>query len=98
MLDFSIGEMQEMQRILQEKYKDKWEPVNPETGKNKLLWMISAFGEVIAIIQKNGHEKAFTFYFLFPLYHLFFIHINILSHLFYILIHMVYPAGTLALQ
>ncbi len=58
MLDFSIGEMQEMQRTLQEKYKDKWEPVNPETGKTKLLWMIGEVGEVIDIIKKNGHEKA----------------------------------------
>ena len=35
--DFSILEMQEMQRILQDTYKDKWEPISPETGKNKLL-------------------------------------------------------------
>ena len=31
--DFSINEMQEMPRILQDKYKDKWEPIGPETGK-----------------------------------------------------------------
>lgn len=36
MEDFSINEMQKMQRALQEKYKDKWEPIGPETGKNKL--------------------------------------------------------------
>lgn len=58
MLDFGIGEMQEMQMALQEKYKEQWEPVNPETGKNKLLWMIGEVGEVIDIIKKNGHEKA----------------------------------------
>ena len=34
MADFSIGEMQEMQRILQEKYKRKWEPVDAATGRN----------------------------------------------------------------
>ena len=52
--DFSIAEMREMQKALQEKYKDKWEPIGPETGKNKLLWMIGEIGEVIDIIKKNG--------------------------------------------
>lgn len=33
MSDFSINQMQEMQRNLQNKYKDKWEPINQETGK-----------------------------------------------------------------
>ncbi len=58
MNDFSINEMQEMQQILQDKYKDKWEPICPETGKNKLLWMIGEIGEVIDIIKQNGGEKA----------------------------------------
>ena len=40
MSDFSMNEMQEMQRALQARYQDKWEPISPETGKNKLLWMI----------------------------------------------------------
>lgn len=56
--DFSINEMQEMQRELQEKYKDKWEPICPEIGQNKLLWMIGEIGEVIDIIKKNGGDKA----------------------------------------
>ncbi len=47
MEDFSINEMQEMQRDLQEKYKEKWELIGPETGKNKLLWMVGEIGEVI---------------------------------------------------
>lgn len=58
MVDFSINEMQEMQKILQDKYKDKWEPICPETGKNKLLWMIGEIGEVIDIIKKNGERKS----------------------------------------
>lgn len=36
MADFSIGEMQEMQRILQEKYKRRWKPVDAAAGGNKL--------------------------------------------------------------
>ncbi len=51
---FSIDEMQKMQDELQEKYKDKWESICAETGKNKLLWMIGEIGEVIDIIKKNG--------------------------------------------
>ena len=57
--DFSINEMLEMQRALQEKYKDIWEGISPEVGKNKLLWMIGEIGEVIDIIKKHGGETAY---------------------------------------
>lgn len=60
MNDFSINEMQEMQKALQEKYKDKWEGISPEIGKNKLLWMIGEIGEVIDIVKQNGGTKAST--------------------------------------
>lgn len=60
MTDFGVNEMQEMQRKLQDKYKDKWEPIEPETGKNKLLWMIGEVGEVIDLIKKNGTQKALS--------------------------------------
>lgn len=58
MTDFTINEMCAMQEALHEKYKDKWEPIMPSTGKNKLLWMIGEIGEVIDIIKKNGDQKA----------------------------------------
>lgn len=58
MSDFGINEMQQMQRELQNKYKGIWEPISPETGKNKLLWMIGEVGEVIDIIKKKGGERA----------------------------------------
>lgn len=60
MKDFSINEMQEMQRALQDRYKHKWEPICPEIGQNKLLWMIGEIGEVIDIVKKNGGERACT--------------------------------------
>lgn len=60
MSEFTINEMLEMQRILQDKYKDKWEAICPENGKNKLLWMIGEIGEVIDIVKKNGSTKAST--------------------------------------
>lgn len=60
MKDFSINEMQEMQKALQDRYKHKWEPICPEIGQNKLLWMIGEIGEVIDIVKKNGGERACT--------------------------------------
>lgn len=56
-MDFTVNEMLEMQRKLQEKYKDSWEPMNHETGRNKVLWMIGEVGEVIDILKKNGVEN-----------------------------------------
>lgn len=50
--------MQSMQKELQDKYKEKWERICPETGKNKFLWMIGEIGEVIDIIKKNGDKSA----------------------------------------
>ena len=58
MAGFDMLDMQDMQRALQDKYKHKWEPICPDTGKNKLLWMIGEVGEVIDIVKKNGGEKA----------------------------------------
>ena len=60
MADFSINEMQEMQKALQDRYKHKWEPICAEIGQNKLLWMIGEIGEVIDIVKKHGGTKAST--------------------------------------
>ena len=49
-----------MQKALQDRYKHKWEPICPEIGQNKLLWMIGEIGEVIDIVKKNGGERAST--------------------------------------
>ena len=56
-MDFGVNEMLEMQKALQEKYKDIWKPICPERGKDQLLWMIGEVGEVVDIIKKNGPEK-----------------------------------------
>lgn len=58
MSDFTINEMHQMQRSLQEKYRHKWEPICPATGQNKLLWMVGEVGEVIDIIKKHGGDNA----------------------------------------
>ena len=60
MEDFTMLEMQEMQKTLQDKYKHKWEPICPAMGKNKLLWMIGEVGEVIDIIKKHGDEATIS--------------------------------------
>ena len=56
--DFGINEMLEMQKALQDRYKAIWEPISPETGQNKLLWMIGETGEVIDIVKKHGGKTA----------------------------------------
>ena len=60
MKDFTINEMQSMQKQLQDKYSAIWEPIQPETGKNKPLWMVEEIGEVAHIIKKNDVEKIMT--------------------------------------
>ena len=58
MSGFSIHEMLDMQRILQERYRDKWKPIGPDRGNDQLLWMVGEIGEVIDIVKKHGGEKA----------------------------------------
>lgn len=40
-------------KLLQEKYKQKWEPICPETGKSEI-------GEVIDIVKKHGGMNVST--------------------------------------
>lgn len=56
MKDFGFIEMQDMQKQLQDKYKDKWESISPENGKNKLLWLMIELGEAADIIKKEGNS------------------------------------------
>lgn len=55
MEDFGFIEMQKLQRELQERYKDKWEDISPETAKNKILWLMIELGEAADIIKKDGN-------------------------------------------
>ena len=48
MLEFSFQ--------LWEKHKNEWSPMEPQYGRNMLLWLISELGEVIDIIKKDGEE------------------------------------------
>lgn len=49
----NIEEMQQLQRTLQERYAGWWEPVDPEHGKNKMLWMLAELGEAIQIVKRK---------------------------------------------
>ena len=57
MEDFGFLEMQTLQKQLQEKYRGTWEPISPEAGKNKLLWLVSELGEVVDIVKKDGSRQ-----------------------------------------
>lgn len=56
MADFGFAEMQAIQRELQEKYKERWSPIEPGTGREKLLWMMIEAGEIADVLKKNGDE------------------------------------------
>ncbi|WP_053986125.1 nucleotide pyrophosphohydrolase [Niameybacter massiliensis] len=57
MTELTFEIMQEMQKELQEKYKDKWGGLPPEQARQKLLWLYGELGEVSDIIKKNGDAK-----------------------------------------
>ena len=54
--NFGFNEMQEIQKELQEKYKDTWGGLSPEKGVSKLLWLYGELGEVGDVIKKNSAE------------------------------------------
>ena len=52
----TLQQMKAMQERLQERYKEKWEPIEPKTARNKMLWMQAEIGEAAQIIKKRGDE------------------------------------------
>lgn len=53
-MDLTIGQMLRMQRELFEPHKDKWPPMEPEYGKDFILYIVEELGEVISIVKKKG--------------------------------------------
>ena len=53
-MDLSISQMMQLQLELFEPHKDKWHPMEPEYGKDFILYMIEEIGEAIAILKKKG--------------------------------------------
>jgi len=56
MQDITIGEMQEMQRTLQQKYFEKWGGLSPQKGAEQLLWLYGELAEAADIIKKQGSD------------------------------------------
>lgn len=57
MKDMNFEQMQQMQKELQEKYKEKWPKIGPEIARDKLLWMMVEAGEMADVIKKSGDDK-----------------------------------------
>lgn len=55
--DLKISEIMNMQIELWEKNKDKWSPMEPEYGKDFLLYMVEEMGEAISVIKKKGSKS-----------------------------------------
>ena len=53
-MDLSISQMMQLQKELFAPHKDKWHPMEPEYGKDFILYMIEEIGECIAILKKKG--------------------------------------------
>lgn len=49
-----IHDMRKMQETLQARYAGWWESVDPEHGKNKLLWLLAELGEAIQVVKRHS--------------------------------------------
>lgn len=54
-MDLSISQMMQLQRALFELHKDQWLPMEPEYGRDFILFMVEEIGEAIAVIKKKGN-------------------------------------------
>lgn len=54
--NFGFNEMQQIQKALQERYKDKWGGLSPDKAVEKLLWLYGELGEAGDVIKKNSTE------------------------------------------
>ena len=53
-MDLSLSQIMAMQKALFDLHAQEWSPMEPEFGKDSLLYMMEEVGEVIAIIKKKG--------------------------------------------
>ena len=52
-MSLDMNDMRDMQQTLQARYAGWWEPIDPEHGKNKLLWMAAELGEAIQVVKRH---------------------------------------------
>ena len=55
-----LQQMRAYQEALQARYAGWWEAIDPEHGKNKMLWMMAELGEAIQIIKRHPTEALMT--------------------------------------
>lgn len=55
-MDLSISKMLDMQKELFKLHRHEWSPLEPEYGKDSILYMVEEIGEVIAILKKKGNH------------------------------------------
>ena len=53
-MDLKISDMMQMQKELHKLHEQEWSPLEPEYGKNTILYMVEEIGEVISIVKKKG--------------------------------------------
>ena len=53
-MDHSISQLMQMQQALYKLHEHEWSPMEPEYGRNYILFMIEEIGETIAILKKKG--------------------------------------------
>jgi NTP pyrophosphatase (non-canonical NTP hydrolase) len=53
-MDLSISRMMQMQQELYALHQDTWSPMEPEYGKDFMLYMVEELGEAIAVLKKKG--------------------------------------------
>lgn len=56
-MDLPISEMMKMQKALHALHEQEWSPLEPEYGKNTVLYMVEEIGEVIAVLKKKGDRN-----------------------------------------
>lgn len=59
-MDLSISRMMQLQKDLFELHKEKWSPLEPEFGKDFILFMVEEIGETIAILKKKGSSEVIS--------------------------------------
>ena len=58
-MDLKISDMMQMQSALHKLHEKEWSPLEPEYGKNTILYMVEEIGEVISVVKKKG-DRAVT--------------------------------------
>ena len=54
-MDLSVSQMMQLQKTLHALHETEWSPLEPEYGKNTVLYMVEEIGEVIAVLKKKGN-------------------------------------------